>query len=122
MADEIKSVINIHLDAVEHGENIVFMHAIKNGPASQSYGLQVAKLAGVPTSVIKSAKKKLQILERQSASSHEVFVEESTGQLELFNNNPHPIVEQLQEIQVDDLNPRQALELLYELAEKSHKH
>ena len=122
MAEEIKSVINVHLDAVEHGENIVFMHTVKNGPANQSYGLQVAKLAGVPSCVIKSAKKKLQILERQSANSHEVFVEETTGQLELFNNNPHPIVEQLQEIQVDDLNPRQALELLYELAEKSHKH
>ena len=122
MVDEVKSVKNIHLDAVEHGDSIVFMHAIKDGPANQSYGLQVAKLAGVPNSVIKSAKKKLQILERQSASAHEVFVEETTGQLQLFNNNPHPIVEQLQEIDVNDLNPRQALELLYELAEKSHKH
>ena len=122
MVDEIKTVKNIHLDAVEHGDNIVFMHAVKEGPANQSYGLQVAKLAGVPPSVIHSAKKKLQILERQSAGAHEVFVEETTGQLELFNNNPHPIVEQLQEIDVDTLNPRQALELLYELAEKSHKH
>jgi len=122
MVDEIKSVKNIHLDAVEHGDSIVFMHAVKDGPANQSYGLQVAKLAGVPNSVIKSAKKKLQILERQSASAHEVFVEETTGQLQLFNNNPHPIVEQLQEIDVNDLNPRQALELLFELAEKSHKH
>ncbi len=122
MVDEIKSVKNVHLDAVEHGENIVFMHAVKDGPANQSYGLQVAKLAGVPASVIKNAKKKLQILERQSVNNHEVFVEETTGQLQLFNNDPHPIVEQLQEIQVDDLNPRQALELLYELAEKSHKH
>ena len=122
MVDEIENVKNVHLDAVEHGENIVFMHSVKEGPANQSYGLQVAKLAGVPTSVIKNARKKLQILERQSANSHEVFVEKSTGQLELFNNNPHPIIEQLQEIQVDDLNPRQALELLYELAEKSHKH
>ena len=122
MVDEIKTVINVHLDAVEHGENIVFMHAVKDGPANQSYGLQVAKLAGVPASVIKNARKKLQILERQSANNHEVFVEATTGQLELFNNNPHPIIEQLQEIQVDDLNPRQALALLYELAEKSHKH
>ncbi len=122
MVDEIKTVKNVHLDAVEHGDNIVFMHAVKEGPANQSYGLQVAKLAGVPASVIHSAKKKLHLLERQSAGAHEVFVEETTGQLELFNNNPHPIVEQLQEIDVDNLNPRQALELLYELAEKSHKH
>ena len=122
MVDEIKSVKNVHLDAIEHGENIVFMHSVKDGPANKSYGLQVAKLAGVPSSVIKNAKKKLHILERQSANTHEVFIEQSTGQLELFNNNPHPIIERLQEIQVDDLNPRQALELLYELAEKSHKH
>ncbi len=122
MVDEIKSVKNVHLNAVEHGENIVFMHAVKDGPANKSYGLQVAKLAGVPASVIKNAKKKLQNLERQSANTHELFVEQTTGQLELFNNNPHPIVERLQEIQVDDLNPRQALALLYELAEKSHKH
>ncbi len=122
MVDEVKSVKNVHLDAVEHGDSIVFMHAVKDGPANQSYGLQVAKLAGVPVSVIKSARKKLQLLERQSAGAHEVFVEETTGQLELFNNNPHPIVEQLQELDVDDLNPRQALALLYELAEKSHKH
>jgi len=122
MVDEIKTVKNVHLNAVEHGDSIVFMHAVKDGPANQSYGLQVAKLAGVPTSVIKNARKKLQILERQSAGAHEVFVEETTGQLELFNNNPHPIVEQLQELDIDDLNPRQALELLYELAEKSHKH
>jgi len=122
MVDEIKSVKNVHLDAVEHGENIVFMHAVKDGPANQSYGLQVAKLAGVPSSVIKNARTKLQILERQSINNHEVFVEQTTGQLQLFNSDPHPIIEQLQEIQVDDLNPRQALALLYELAEKSHKH
>lgn len=122
MVDEIKSVKNVHLDAVEHGDNIVFMHSVKDGPASQSYGLQVAKLAGVPQTVIKNAKKKLQLLERQSAGAHEVFVEETTGQLQLFNNNPHPIIEQLQEIDLDSLNPRQALDLLYELAEKSHKH
>lgn len=122
MVDEVKSVKNVHLDAVEHGDSIVFMHSVKNGPANQSYGLQVARLAGVPSSVINSARKKLLLLERQSAGSHQVFVEETTGQLELFNSNPHPIVEQLQELDVDNLNPRQALQLLYELAEKSHKH
>ena len=122
MVDEVKSVKNVHLDAVEHGDSIVFMHSVKNGPANQSYGLQVARLAGVPSSVINSARKKLQLLERQSVGSHQVFVEETTGQLELFNSNPHPIVEQLQELDVDNLNPRQALQLLYELAEKSHKH
>ena len=122
MVDEIKSARNVHLNAVEHGDTIVFMHAVKEGPASQSYGLQVARLAGVPAAVIENARRKLQMLERQSAGAHEAFVEQTTGQLELFNNNPHPIVEQLQEIDVDSLNPRQALDLLYTLAEKARKH
>jgi len=122
MSDEIKSVKNVHLDAVEHGDNIVFMHAIKPGAASQSYGLQVAKLAGVPASVIKNAKLKLHALEQQSASSHHEFIAQTTGQLELFNHHPNPVIEQLQKIQANDLTPRQALELLYELTEKSHRH
>jgi len=122
LIDEIKTVTNVHLDAVEHGDSIVFMHAVKSGPANQSYGLQVAKLAGVPAKVIKSAKKKLQKLEKQSAGAHEQFIEESTGQLELFNNNPHPIVEYLLDLDVDELNAKQALDLVYELINKAQKH
>jgi len=122
LIDEIKTVSNVHLDAVEHGDSIVFMHAVKSGPANQSYGLQVAKLAGVPFKVIKSAKKKLQKLEKQSAGAHEQFIEESTGQLELFNNNPHPIVEHLLDLEVDELNAKQALDLVYELISKAKKH
>ncbi|VAW71203.1 DNA mismatch repair protein MutS [hydrothermal vent metagenome] len=121
MDDQIESVVNVHLDAVEHGDNIVFMHAVKKGAASQSYGLQVAKLAGVPPEVINSARQKLHTLECQSASAQEVFVEKTSGQLELFNNIPHPVIVQLQQIEVDNLNPKQALDLLYELAEQSHK-
>ncbi|HED33452.1 MAG TPA: DNA mismatch repair protein MutS [Gammaproteobacteria bacterium] len=121
MGDQIESVVNVHLDAVEHGDNIVFMHAVKNGAANQSYGLQVAKLAGVPPRVINSARQKLHTLECQSASAQEAFVEKTSGQLELFNNIPHPVIVQLQEIEVDNLNPKQALDLLYELAEQSHK-
>ncbi|HEY9051368.1 MAG TPA: DNA mismatch repair protein MutS [Gammaproteobacteria bacterium] len=122
LVDEIASVKNVHLDAVEHGDSIVFMHNVKQGPASQSYGIQVAKLAGVPVPVIESARKKLYKLERQSAGAHEKFIEQTTGQLELFNNNPHPLVEQLQEIDIDNLAPRDALNLLYELVEKAHSH
>jgi len=122
LVDEIKTVSNIHLDAVEHDDTIVFMHAVKKGPANQSYGLQVAKLAGVPENVIKSAKKKLLKLERQTVGAHEQFIEETTGQMELFNSNPHPIVEQIQEIDVDDLSAKQALDLIYELIEKAKVH
>ena len=122
LVDEIKSITNIHLDAVEHGDSIVFMHAVKCGPANQSYGLQVAKLAGVPAKVINNAKKKLQKLEKQSAGQHEVFIEETTGQMELFNNNPHPIVEYLLDLDVDDLTAKQALDLVYNLIDKAKDH
>ncbi len=116
MADEINSIKNVHLDAVEHKDNIIFMHAVKDGPASQSYGLQVAKLAGVPNSVINKARQKLAILEQQTESDNS-FVKETNTQLELFSHHPHPIIEQLQKVQVDNLSPRQALDFLYELTD-----
>jgi len=121
MADEITSVKNVHLDAVEHGDNIVFMHAVKAGAASRSYGLQVAKLAGIPPSVIKNARLKLQHLEAQSFNSPDKSNQPATNQLELFSA-PHPIVEQLQALQIDDFTPRQALAFLYELMDESHRH
>ena len=119
MVDEIKTVSNIHLDAVEHGENIVFMHAVKSGPANQSYGLQVAKLAGVPADVICNAGEKLLKLEQQSVDKHEQYIEETTGQLGLFDYNPHPVIEQLQQTEIDELTPREALNLLYALQKQA---
>ena len=110
LPDEIPGVCNVHIDAVEHGEKIVFLHAVKPGPASQSYGLQVAQLAGVPKAVITQARKKMQTLEQQSISTHA-----ETGQFELFSDRPHPVIEQLQTLDIDDLTPRAALELLYRL-------
>ena len=64
LPDELPHVANVHLDAVEHGERIVFMHAVQDGPADRSYGLQVAALAGVPAAVIRQARAYLQQLER----------------------------------------------------------
>ncbi|MFW2371688.1 MAG: DNA mismatch repair protein MutS [Gammaproteobacteria bacterium] len=119
MVDDIKTVSNVHLDAVEHGENIVFMHSVKSGPANQSYGLQVAKLAGVPGEVIANAREKLLKLEQQSADKHEKYIEETTGQLGLFDHNPHPVVEQLQQSDLDTLTPRDALNLLYVLQQQA---
>ena len=115
----MSSINNVHLDAVEHGDSIVFMHAVKQGPANQSYGLQVAKLAGVPPETIEQARKKLLELEKQSSSSHEQFIEEKTGQMGLFDYNLHPVVEQLQQLDIDNLTPKQALDLIFELAEKA---
>jgi DNA mismatch repair protein MutS len=115
LTDELASIANVHLNAVEHGDGIVFMHAVKEGPASQSYGLQVARLAGVPLRVIEQARKKLYSLEQQSSGKHEKKVEQSTGQLELFNSLPHPAIERLKQVNADALTPKQALDLVYEL-------
>ncbi len=68
MPDSIDTAVNVHLDAVEHHDEIVFLYAVKAGPASQSYGLQVAALAGVPPPVIQRAKQHLIHLEQQAAT------------------------------------------------------
>ena len=104
---------NVHLDAVEHGDEIIFMHRVKAGPANQSYGLQVAKLAGIPHSAIQLARRKLKLLEQQA--------EHSGPQIDLFaepepaESLEHPAIEQLAALDVDDLTPKQALDSLYEL-------
>ena len=116
LADEYKNIINVHLDAKEHGDKIVFLHSVKDGPASQSYGLQVASLAGVPDSVISNAKTKLQQLE--DSAYIEQQTESGTNQLDLFSTKEcHPVVCLLEESNPDELSPRQALDLLYRLKE-----
>ncbi len=110
---EQQSVVrNIHLDAVEHGERIVFLHTVKDGPANQSYGLQVASLAGVPRAVIDAARGKLEELERETRRRGD-----PADQLQLFPATPEPgpAETRLLELEPDDITPRQALDLLYEL-------
>ncbi|VVD99273.1 DNA mismatch repair protein MutS [Pandoraea iniqua] len=149
LPDEFPQCANVHLSAVEHGEGIVFLHAVQDGPASQSYGLQVAQLAGVPMPVIRAARKHLALLEQQA-------LDPSAPQLDLFA--PRAVVDhdsdeddarndvdaidgvtadgrhaaqhtlapaldpaaeatlaRLAGIDPDDLRPREALDLLYEL-------
>jgi DNA mismatch repair protein MutS len=115
LALEYKEVANIHLDAVEHKDTVVFLHAVEEGPASRSYGLQVAGLAGVPRPVIRQAKKYLQLLEDASlarGNQEDLF----SGRVE---TEPEPAVdplrEELQTVNPDELSPREALELLYRL-------
>jgi DNA mismatch repair protein MutS len=116
LPDEHKNIHNVHLDAMEHGDKIVFLHAVKEGPASQSYGLQVASLAGVPSSVIDNAKSKLQQLE--DSAYIEQQHESGSNQLDLFSTKEcHPAVCLLEEIDADNLSPRQALDMLYRLKE-----
>ncbi len=111
-------IANVHLDAVEHGDSIVFLHAVKGGPANQSYGLQVAQLAGVPRAVIQQARKRLQELEE--ASLHDSATAGSNPgnqtQMSLFSPDPaHPALDALAEVEPDELSPREALEALYRL-------
>jgi len=75
----------------------------------------------VPVNVIDSARKKLLKLEQQSAGAHGEYIEQTTGQLELFNNNPHPVVESLQQTDVDELTPKQALDLVYQLVQQANR-
>jgi DNA mismatch repair protein MutS len=117
LADTMSGVANIHLDAVEHGDSIIFLYAVNEGPANQSYGLQVAQLAGVPRAVIKRAKEKLVELENHShAISHRVQTNQGPHQGELFlTQEEHPVVAALQNIQPDELSPKEASEVLYRL-------
>lgn len=108
---------NVHLDAVEHGDSIAFMHAVQEGAASKSFGLAVAGLAGVPKPVIKNARAKLQQLEllsSQPAETRKPNRVDIANQLSLI---PEPsVVEQaLAELDPDELTPRQALDALYRL-------
>jgi DNA mismatch repair protein MutS len=114
LADEQKTIHNVHLDAMEHGDRIIFLHAVKDGPANQSYGLQVASLAGVPSSVIDKAKTKLRHLEDHAYSEQQTAT--GINQLDIFSaKESHPAVTLLEDAKPDDLSPRQALELLYKL-------
>ncbi|MFH7585444.1 DNA mismatch repair protein MutS [Oceanimonas smirnovii] len=109
------AVANVHLDAVEHGDTIAFMHAVQEGAASRSYGLQVAALAGVPRPVLTLARQKLAELE--SGRDAHAPVAEPQGSLPLFDEPEHPALTLLDGLNPDELTPRQALEQLYRLKE-----
>jgi DNA mismatch repair protein MutS len=117
LAEQIPSLVNVHLDAVEHGETIVFMHTVQEGAASKSFGLQVAQLAGVPKPVIQRAKQRLAELEMQQAPSVMNIEQQPFEQLS-FVENTHPVLESLSTIDVNDLTPKQALDLLFEFKSK----
>jgi DNA mismatch repair protein MutS len=122
LAEEFAQAINVHLDAVEHKHHIVFLHAVTEGPASQSYGLQVAALAGVPESVIRTARKYLVKLEQETVDKQlqgDLF----SGTTPAAKATPpeHPALTLLSTIQPDELSPRQALEKLYALKKTIEK-
>ena len=119
LAAEFRQVANVHVDAVEHKDRIVFLHAVEEGPADRSYGLQVAQLAGVPGSVIRAARRRLTELEELGL--------QASPQRDLFGGSaPPPAVEpapsaaldMLRAANPDAMSPREALDLLYELRKK----
>ena len=110
-----ETATNVHLDAIEHGDKIVFLHQLKAGAASQSYGLQVAQLAGVPADVIQAARQKLQQLEQsQALSQSESVVQPQADLFQPAADNPR-LIKALEDLTPDDLTPKQALEVLYQL-------
>ena len=121
LAADFPQVANVHLDAVEHKDRIVFLHSVEEGPASQSYGLEVAGLAGVPGAVIRAARRRLAELEEHGLAAG--------PQRDLFNagagpaaGSPaaeeHGVLKRLRELDPDSLTPKEALELLYQLCKQ----
>jgi DNA mismatch repair protein MutS len=140
ITEEIATTANVHLSATEHDDTIVFLHNVLDGAASQSYGLQVAKLAGVPDVVINNAKKQLAALELKDQQLHNVYAQQTEAltptpssvpndtlstnkhdistshyQNDLFNAEPTELELALKGIDPDDLTPRDALNALYAL-------
>ncbi|ENM3874620.1 DNA mismatch repair protein MutS [Vibrio cholerae] len=117
LPNSLPHLANVHLDAVEHGDSIAFMHAVQEGAASKSYGLAVAGLAGVPKPVIKNARAKLQQLEllsSQPAETRKPSRVDIANQLSLIPE-PSAIEQALAGVDPDQLTPRQALDMLYQL-------
>jgi DNA mismatch repair protein MutS len=140
LADRITNIANIHINAVEHGDKIVFLHSVEEGPANQSYGLQVAQLAGVDREIVQSARQKMQELEKNNTEQRERV--EKNGVLELDFNLPYAnqqhnpnsintnqknysqpstdqtaieIKTELEGIDPNNLSPREALDIIYQL-------
>jgi DNA mismatch repair protein MutS len=118
LAAQYEGIANVHLDAVEYhdqqGEQLVFMHAVKEGPANRSFGLQVAALAGLPKAVVDGARKYLAALENAGTRSV-APAPQATAQLPLFETPRSALGDALRDIDPDALSPREALDALYRL-------
>jgi DNA mismatch repair protein MutS len=112
---ETPGVANVHVEAVEHGDALVFLHSVKEGPANQSYGLQVAALAGIPKSVTAEARRYLQELERERDALRGRGPPQP--QLSLFAPAPSRVLDSLCALDPEELSPREALDLLFKLRE-----
>ncbi|MCW5623011.1 MAG: DNA mismatch repair protein MutS, partial [Burkholderiales bacterium] len=117
LAQAYREVANVHLDAIEHRDRIVFLHSVQEGPASRSYGIQVAQLAGVPAPVLRAARKRLAELEERAARQDlqgDLF-SASVAEEKLVEEKEHPALTALRTLDPDELTPREALDALYRL-------
>jgi DNA mismatch repair protein MutS len=114
LANDLEGCANVHLDATEHGDKLIFLHAVKEGPASRSFGLQVAALAGVPNPIIAAARRYLTELERRSAATQAARAQQELS-LEMPEETEHGAVTALKQLDPDTLSPRAALEAIYQL-------
>ena len=121
LADTHTAIGNVHLDAVEHNDEIVFMHNVKSGAASKSYGLQVAKLAGLPAAALRDARQRLQSLENSTTTSAQQVTPLQNPQMGLFEDDHSALADYVANLDPDTLSPRQALDHIYELSELLNK-
>jgi DNA mismatch repair protein MutS len=115
LAAELPNVANVHLDAVEHKDRIVFLHRLEGGPADRSYGIHVAHLAGIPKDVVRAARRHLADLEKQLRAhgpQADLFAQPAAVE-EVESNNA--ALEALLELKPDEMSPKEALEALYRL-------
>lgn len=129
LSEKFKPLENVHLDALEHHDRIVFMHRVQAGPANQSYGIEVASLAGIPSAVVRDARRTLLELESQSVrqqpmdaaqTQNDFFDAPEPAVIELQSaSEAHPLIAEIAGIDPDSLTPRQALDLLYQLKAKA---
>ncbi len=115
LAEELEACANVHLDATEHNNELIFMHSVKEGPANQSYGLQVASLAGVPPSVITRARDYLYELEQMAAGQRAQPVAQQELVFDADRPKASDIVDIVEALQPDEMTPKEALDALYEL-------
>ena len=120
LPSQLSGVANVHLDAIEYGDELVFMHAVKDGPANRSFGLHVAAIAGLPKQVIEDARGFLAALENSRANLRsETPTQNASEQLGLFAAKPSPLDDAMRDIDPDELTPRDALDVLYRLKKLS---
>ena len=121
LAEQLPGCVNLHLDATEHGDQLIFLHQVHDGPANRSYGLQVAALAGVPRAVIETARHHLAELEQRGAGNGGPQLglfqpaPDDTGAQQEASPPTHPLIQRVAELDPDRMTPRQALDWLYEL-------